>query len=295
MTQREQVAITSRVFCLAAILGLALVARNGIAIQAVVVVAVVGAMSAYVSYVIGRTTLVTLTAETLVVGVITGLTFPDSVVLLPYLVVIPLLAGLFRGFPGVAIMMLAQIASIVVFPLLSLGLDGFSDRTILLAPWILTNFGGGLLGVWARSLGISPGDDQNVGHYESARQLLTQLRTVTRRLSAGLDSDGMAAQLMATLHEQLDDSYAAVFVEDAGIGAGAARLPRPRRPAAAAAQRPDGRAVLGRDGAGRRRRPLRQPGGPAPGGPAAAGREPDDRRRGLLLGDGRCPRACWPR
>ena len=216
MTQREQVAITSRVFCLAAILGLALVARNGVALQAVVVVAVVGAMSVYVSYVIGRTTLVTLTAETLVVGVVTGLAFPDSVVLMPYLVVIPLLAGLFRGFPGVAIMMLAQIASIVVFPLLSLGLDSFSNRTVLLAPWILTNFGGGLLGVWARSLGISPGDDHNVGHYESARQLLTQLRAVTRRLSAGLDSDGMAAQLMATLHEQLDDSFAAVFVKMRG-------------------------------------------------------------------------------
>ncbi|MGZ4632770.1 MAG: sensor histidine kinase, partial [Actinomycetes bacterium] len=52
--------------------------------------------------------------------------------------------------------------------------------------------------------------------YESARQLLTQLRTVARRLSAGLDSDGMAAQLLATLHEALDDSYAAVFVNMKG-------------------------------------------------------------------------------
>ncbi len=49
-----------------------------------------------------------------------------------------------------------------------------------------------------------------------ARQLLTQLRAVARRLSAGLDSDGMAAQLMVTMHEHLDDSYAAVFVKMRG-------------------------------------------------------------------------------
>ncbi len=209
-------AITSRVFCLAAILGLALVARSGVAIHAVVAVAVVGAVSTYVSYLVGRTTLVTLTAETLVVGVITGLVFPSSVALMPYLVVIPLLAGLFRGMPGVLIVMLAQVAALVVFPLFSLGFDSLGERSVALAPWILTNFGGGLLGVWARSLGISPSGDVGDSHYESARQLLTQLRAVTRRLSAGLDSDGMAAQLMASLHEHLDDSFTAVFVNMRG-------------------------------------------------------------------------------
>ena len=90
-------------------------------------------------------------------------------------------------------------------------------RAVNLAPWLLTNFGGGLLGIWARSLGISqtPGDDKD-SHYESARQLLTQLRSVTRRLSAGLDSDGMAAQLLESMHETLDDSYSAVFVHMKG-------------------------------------------------------------------------------
>ena len=58
MTQREQVAITSRVFCLAAILGLALVARNAIVDpeRSSLVAVVGGACPAYVSYVIGHTT-----------------------------------------------------------------------------------------------------------------------------------------------------------------------------------------------------------------------------------------------
>ena len=216
MTQREQVAITSRVFCLAAILGLALVARDPHVVASVALVAVVGGVSAYIAYVIGHTTLVSLTAETLVVGIVAGLTFPQSVVLMPYLVVMPLLAGLFRGFPGVIIIMLAELASLVVFPAFIGTSQDLQTRSLALAPWLLTTFGGGLLGVWARSLGYTQGVDQEHGNYESARQLLTQLRAVTRRLSAGLDSDGMAAQLMTTMHEHLDDSYAAVFVKMRG-------------------------------------------------------------------------------
>jgi hypothetical protein len=158
LTQREQVAITSRVFCLAAILGLTVVARDSTTIRAVIAVTVVAAMSAYIAYALSRTTLVILTAETLVVGLIMGLTFPDSVVLMPYLVVLPLLAGLFRGLAGVVITMVAEVAAIVVFPLASVGIDGWDDRALALAPWILTNFGGGLLGVWAcsPSCGRSP-------------------------------------------------------------------------------------------------------------------------------------------
>jgi signal transduction histidine kinase len=215
LSQREQVAITSRVFCLAAVFGLALVSRNGPAIQTVIAVAVVGAMSAYVSYAIGRTTLVLLTAETLVVGVIAGLTYPTSIIVMPYLVVLPLLAGLFRALPGAIVTLLAEIVALVLVPLASTGFTSTGARILELSPWILTNLGGGLLGIWARSLGIS-GQDDSVGYYESARQLLTQLRAVTRRLSAGLDSDGMAAQVMATLHEQLDDSYSAVFAKMKG-------------------------------------------------------------------------------
>jgi signal transduction histidine kinase len=216
LTQREQVAITSRVFCLAAILGLALIAHDPRVLEAVVAVGIVGGMAAYVSWAMGRTTLVTLTAESLLVGLLVGWTFPQSVVLMPYLVVLPLLGGLFRGFPGVLFAMAAQVAAVVVVPVFSAGFDGSAARSLELAPWILTNFGGGLLGVWARSLGISSDTGRSTSHYESARQLLTQLRAVTRRLSAGLDSDGMSAQLMVTMQEHLDDSYAAVFAKMKG-------------------------------------------------------------------------------
>ena len=218
MSQREQVAVTSRVFCLAAILGLSLLSGNSILIQAVIAVCVIGAMSSYVSYAIGNTTLVSLTAETVLVGIVMALAFPASTVLMPYLVVLPLLAGPVPRTPRGRSSRCSR-RSPPSWSSRSRPRDSPTPvpRALSLAPWLLTNFGGGLLGVWARSLGISqtPGDDKD-GHYESARQLLTQLRSVTRRLSAGLDSDGMAAQLLATVHEHLEDSYSAVFVNMKG-------------------------------------------------------------------------------
>ena len=216
MTQREQVAVTSRVFCLAAVFSVTLLSRNAAAIQAVLAVTVVGAMSAYISYMTTRTSLLTLTAETLAVGLVMGITFPTSIVLMPYLVVLPLLAGIFRGFPGVMLIMAAEALAVIFLPLASQGFAEAAQRVGQLTPWLLTNLGGGLLGVWARSLGHIPDEEDNDAHYESARQLLTQLRTVTRRLSAGLDSDGMAAQLLSTIHERLDDRYAAVFAKMRG-------------------------------------------------------------------------------
>ena len=156
MTQREQVAVTSRVCCLVAVFGLSFFLHREHTLQAVLAVAAIGAMSAYVSYVTARTNLVILTGETLLVGLVMGLTYPSSVVLMPYLVVLPLLAGIFRGLVGVGVIIVAEAVAMVLLPLLAPGLSEVPQRAAELAPWLLTNAGGGLLGVWARSLGHVP-------------------------------------------------------------------------------------------------------------------------------------------
>jgi signal transduction histidine kinase len=212
LTQQNQVAVASRAFCLAAIFALALLSGDADVIQGVVTVTAVAALSTYVSLILASTSIWAITIETLVVGLVMGLTYPSSVVLLPYLVALPLLAGLSRRFAGVALTMTAQVASIVVVPLAAAGFPGAGQRTEAIAPWLITNLGAGLLGVWARKLGPAAAPWKQDTNYEAARQLLTQLRTVTRRLSAGLDSDSMSAQLLASVHERLHDSYAAVFV-----------------------------------------------------------------------------------
>jgi signal transduction histidine kinase len=219
LSQREQVAVTSRIFCLAAILGVALIMRDAATIQAVVAVLVVGGMSTYVSYATGGTALLTLTAEILVVSLVMGLTYqtsPHTVVLMPYLVVLSLLAGLFRRLPGVLVAIAAQVVGLLLVPLVAEGLDPLGPRAAALAPWILTTVGSGLLGMWARNLGHGRVGGDTDAQYESARQLLTQLRSVARRLSAGLDSAGIAAQLMESVHDRLADRYTAVFVRPSG-------------------------------------------------------------------------------
>ena len=213
MTDRERVAISSRAFCIAAVIGIALASRDTGAFEGVAAVLVVGAMSVYVSRLTGGTRLLTLTVETLVVALVMGLSFPASILLMPYLVVLSLLAGLFRRLPGVLLVNAALVAGTLFVPLAAHGLDGAGARAVALAPWLLTNVGGGLLGVWARNVGRADLSADSDAQYESARQLLTQLRAVARRLSAGLDSTGMAAQLMESVHQALDDRYTSVFVD----------------------------------------------------------------------------------
>ena len=162
MSQREQVAITSRVFCLAAVLGLTLVGHNSSLIQTVVTVITVGALSGYVSYITGHTSLVVLTAETVIVGLIMGLTFPDSIVLMPYLVVLPLLAGLFKGFPGVVVNLLAQAAAVILIPMLTQGFSGLDQRALALlmaeAGWVEVEWLNLTFGVVALHRAIKPTD-----------------------------------------------------------------------------------------------------------------------------------------
>ncbi len=216
MRSRERIAISSRVFGLGAVLTGWLVTGAGSSTRSVGLVVVVGGLSTYATYVTRRTTLVLLVTETTAIALVLGTDFPHSRFLMPYLVVLAFLGGLFGRLPGLLLTMSVQLLGLVLVPLLTRGADGGGQHAVDLAAWLLTILGGGLVGVWARSAGLSGLSGDGEDHYESARQLLTQLRTVTRRLSAGLDSEGMAAALMSTMHERLGDSVDAVFVKMEG-------------------------------------------------------------------------------
>ena len=155
LSQREQVAITSRVFCLAAILGLSAGgARRGIDPDGHRGRRRSAPCRRTSPTRIGRTTLVIADRGDRAGRPRHGADLPD--------------VGRPDALPGrppaarravprtsraCCVTMLAQVASIVVVPLASSGFVDAGARAIDLAPWLLTNFGGGLLGVWARSLG----------------------------------------------------------------------------------------------------------------------------------------------
>ncbi len=216
MDPLNRIAIAGRVFCLAAIVGLAGLAREPNTFQGVVLLAMLGATAIYVSLVTPLSPALIVSAEALSAGLVIGLGLPETVILLPYMVVLPLIAALSRGVVGLSAAVSAETLSIVLLPSVLVGLEAAPQRAEVLAPWLLTGLGAGLLGVWLRQRGLTPRSTVVDASYEAAHRLLTQLRTVTRRLSAGLDPVGMSSQLLTVVHDQLQDTQSAVFVRAEG-------------------------------------------------------------------------------
>ncbi|HZJ06947.1 MAG TPA: ATP-binding protein [Nocardioidaceae bacterium] len=218
MDQLDRLEIGSRVFCMAAILGLIALTRAPENLLSLIIMMMVGTTAIYVTLATPLPPLVVMSAEALIAGMVIGLGLPESQVLLPYLVVLALLAGLSQGLLGLAVVTIAQLVAIVVLPMAFGAIDGMQQRVEVLAPWLLTALGIGLLGAWLKRGGRGPRVIALDPSYESARRLLSQLRTVARQLSAGLDSFGMSSQLLTVVHEHLEDEQSAVFVRtDGGV------------------------------------------------------------------------------
>lgn len=210
-----RLAIAARVFCIAAVLGLALAVQNATAIQATVLLAAISAiaMAADLSSRLPDSW-VALT-EGAMAALIIAFTLPDGVLLLPYLVVPAFLAGVSAGvWTSIGVVVTETVAMSVL--LATTGeLTQFADQSRDVAPWLITSLGVGALGAWARQVRY-PGGVEADSNYESARRLLTQLRTVARRLSSGLDTVSMCSQLLVSVHQHLGDTHAAVFIRTEG-------------------------------------------------------------------------------
>jgi signal transduction histidine kinase len=207
-----RVTSAGRAFALAAILGASLVSGVPSVIISVIVVALVAMASIYISLLSPSTAFVALVGETLLAALVIAMALPEALVLLPYLVVLAFLAGLSEGLRGAVAAMTADVAGIAFVawtmrhPELSWAFLGS------VTPWFLMSLGASAMGSWVRNAGIGPPTVAVDASYEAARRLLGQLRVVTRRLSAGLDSSQMAAQLLELVHDRVGDSASAMFV-----------------------------------------------------------------------------------
>jgi len=152
-------------------------------------------------------------AEALLVGAVIGLTMPDGSLLLPYLVVPPMLAGVHFGWRSVTVTCGVAAASLMVSMTLADG--SVPDKGFeVSAPWIIASLGVGLVSHWIYRLrGDFSVDEES---YASARRLLSQLRTVTRRLSSGLDPVSISQQVLQVLEDDLAAARSAVFVRTQG-------------------------------------------------------------------------------
>ena len=216
MSRFERLNLTSRLFCISAILGLSLALFDASAVRGTLLLAAIGATAVAADLWSGASRGWIATVEGALVGLVIGATIPDGVALLPYLIVPSLIAGVTVGFRWVLVVLAAESLALGQIFLTAMRSDQLGAVSALLLPWLVTSLGVGLLGGWVREMRSGSRAIDRDESYQSARRLLTQLRTVARRLSSGLDPVPMASQLLVTVNQRLDDTHAALFVKTEG-------------------------------------------------------------------------------
>lgn len=211
MSPAGRLGLATRTFFLAAVAGLALAFETPVANQGIVFLAVVAAVAVAADRFATIGTGGVCAVEAVLVAGVLGLTLPESALLLPYLMVPTLLAGLevrMRVVVGVAV---AEVAALLGVLALSGSAAAARAGAELAAPWIAASVGAGLMSGWFLQLRGKEGRGDEAS-YESARRLLGQLHAVARRLSSGLDPVAIATQILEDVNKHLDDTHAAVFV-----------------------------------------------------------------------------------
>ncbi|HET7688785.1 MAG TPA: histidine kinase [Nocardioidaceae bacterium] len=215
MNRLERLNVSARVFGIAAIVGLSLALFDAAVIRGTLLLAAISATAIAATVGSRLPVFVIALVESGFAALVVGVGLPDGLVLLPYLVVPALIVGLISGARAVLWVVGVETVALALV-LLTEGpgptLEGLA--TILL-PWLTTSLGIGLMAAWLKELRIATGGKEDI-NYESARRLLTQLRTVARRLSAGLDPISMSAHLLETVHREVADTHSAVFVKSEG-------------------------------------------------------------------------------
>ena len=163
-----------------------------------------------------RALIVALGVESALAGVSVLATGGSASPLLPYL-----LAPAFEGGTGGTALgaTLPPVAAAIVLAVGRVVADvGVTTREYAVASveWVLLALAVGLIATWARRLNIAvrpePADDS----YVAAYRLLSQLRTVARQLSAGLDAAALAQGLLHDLRQLTPYDRAAVLVRGSG-------------------------------------------------------------------------------
>jgi signal transduction histidine kinase len=164
----------------------------------------------------GRALLVASAGESVLAAVAIASTGGSISPLLPYLLVPAFQGGTEGGIPGAVVGPSTATAVFIVARLAVDGSDTTREYTVAAAEWVLLAIAVGLIAVWARRLRLTaapaPADDS----YVAAYRLLSQLRTVARQLSAGLDAAALAHSLLHQLRERVPYDRAAVLVRGSG-------------------------------------------------------------------------------
>jgi signal transduction histidine kinase len=208
-----RIAVSARVFGLAAALGLAASGRTvpQVAGSFLLLCAIAALASVPQPTEAGRRT------APIIEGALVGLTlsiagFVDQPLLL-YLIIPMLVAGLVGGTAIVATTLFVEVGVMASVAIVRLQADVFPMTLRLVLPWLMTATGIGLLGSWIRRLRSTPTDDDRAGYVE-AHRLLHELRSVSRRLSSGLDPVVLATTLLEDCLGRVTSGRGAILVRN---------------------------------------------------------------------------------
>ena len=207
MTLRERATIIGRVFSIATILGVSASIGSSFATQNVILLGAIAFSATVLTTITRLPPEVVAAGEGLLVGLVLALTMPYDTLLVPYLAVPVMVASLYRGLIGVCLVIGTEVVGMGLIALVPGSRISAQDTSLFLL-WLSTALGVGLLGTLIRSLSASPPADAN---YEDARELLVQLHSVSRHLSAGLDPVTIAGRMLDLADTELGGTRAAVF------------------------------------------------------------------------------------
>jgi signal transduction histidine kinase len=140
----------------------------------------------------------------------------DRLSLLPYLLAPAFAAGLLAGLvPAVTAAGMAA-AVLMVGHLLAHNPRALHTFVADASQWVLLALAVGVLAAWIRRLTADSANSDVNQSYEAAYELLSQLRTVSRQLSAGLDAVSLGQGLLQSIGEIARFSRGAVFVKSDG-------------------------------------------------------------------------------
>lgn len=215
MTQLHRLTVATRVFGLAAVAGVGLLTAEIQSLLAFLTISTVSLVATYLTATASMPATHLVAMEAAIAGFVVGLSLPLGLMFLPYLAALFLVAGLVSGLRAVGIVLFCQL--VVLTLSFSLGQATMTPWELVkaMASWYLTGVGLGILGTWMRGM-ITSSRPEATRTYESAYRLVSQLRTVARRLSSGLDPTVIAREIGDHTAEILAAHDVAVFVRTPG-------------------------------------------------------------------------------
>lgn len=199
----------ARVFAVVSLLAPALWTRDVPAIVALLAIGAVWAVGVAVELDSRVPAGPAVVAESVAVGVVCGLSLPESVAAVGALAVGPFVAGLRRGRPGAATALISGIAAAFLVATATAGLPGeAADRALVSSA--VAGIGFGLIASFLHT--TLRRDPDPLAPYHDARELVRELIAVSDGLTSSLDPTVLGTTLLDQVRDELPATALTLYV-----------------------------------------------------------------------------------